>query len=117
MKAIRRKQVNGWAAALLLPILLRVLVPVGFMPVVGPDFSLQLVVCAGDGPMLASHALPMSASMDMDMSAGMPMDEPASSGGLDAHLHHDDRGACPYGSRRRLAPSRRSLFKYPVLFN
>jgi hypothetical protein len=89
---IARRQVR-WRVALLLPIFLRALIPVGFMPMVVPGLGVQLVVC--DGYAAAPHA----ASMPMDMPAGMhmvPLDEAAGAhGGRPAH---DDHGTCPYGS-------------------
>lgn len=104
---------NGWAL-LLLPIFLRALVPVGFMPAVGPDFTVRLVVCDGDGPMAVAGSMPVSmneptavssdmpagmpAEMSMDMPAGMTMEGSASHAD---HLHHHGslhHGICPYGS-------------------
>lgn len=70
--ASRRK----WWAALLLPaFLLRALIPVGFMPMVGPDFTVRMMVCRGyaplpDGPAPAGHGAPA----------------------------HEDHGNCPYGA-------------------
>ncbi len=88
-----RKQVKWWAV-IFLPILLRALIPVGFMPMVGPNFNIQLVVCDGDGPMSATASTPMS----MDMPAGMVMDDGDSPAPPYQHLGHEDRGSCPYGS-------------------
>jgi hypothetical protein len=96
-----------WAAVLFLPMLLRALIPVGFMPMVGANHTLQLVVCDGDGPMVVDRPTSTSTPMSMNMPAGMVMDMPAgvsmdgSSGaaGFPDHRHgHDDRGTCPYGS-------------------
>jgi hypothetical protein len=97
-----RKQVKWWAI-LFLPLLLRALVPVGFMPMAGANYTLQLVVCDGDGPLTAPPSMPMSmhmpAGMAMDMPPGMSMDGSSGSAGSAEHHHgHDDRGTCPYGS-------------------
>ena len=76
----------------MLPILLRALIPAGFMPMVGPGFSVQLVVCDGDGPVSAaaeSAPMAMPMPMSMDMPPGMAM-EP--------QHRHADHGSCPYGS-------------------
>jgi hypothetical protein len=82
-----------WWAVIFLPILLRALIPVGFMPMVGPGFTVQLVVCDGYAP------VPWAAAMPADMPMDMPMDMGSSSsdshGGYPAH---DDHGSCPYGS-------------------
>jgi hypothetical protein len=94
VRGAARNQVSWWAV-LFLPILLRSLVPVGFMSMVGPNFSVQLVVCDGDGPMAAPASTPTS----MDMPAGMAMDGATdSTGSPDHHPSHVDRGSCPYGS-------------------
>ena len=86
-----RKRVKWWAV-LFLPIFLRALIPIGFMPMVGPGFSVQLVLCDGYAP------LPWPAAMPADMPMDMPMDTGASS----SHSHgggpQDDHGSCPYGS-------------------
>jgi hypothetical protein len=78
---------------ILLPIFLRALIPVGFMPMVGPGFTLHLVVCDGYAPVPWTTAMPMDMSMDMPMDMG--------SGSVDSHGSppvHDDHGGCPYGS-------------------
>jgi hypothetical protein len=83
-----------WVAWMLPVLLLRALIPVGFMPMAGPGFGLQLVICDSYAPMPGTMSTPMDAGMDMsqhphaDGNAG-------SGGGLPAHQDH---GSCPYGS-------------------
>jgi hypothetical protein len=82
-----------WWAVLFLPILLRALIPVGFMPMFGPGFSVRMVICDGYTPLPKA-----STSMSTDMPMDMPMDGPRSSdthGG--APTHHQDPSNCPYG--------------------
>ncbi len=82
---------------------LRSLIPVGFMPMVGPGYSVQLVVCDSYAPVPW-----MGKPMSMDMSHGMPMDA-----GMDMSVHHradgteksgggppvhQDHAGCSYGS-------------------
>jgi hypothetical protein len=82
-----------WWAVIFLPILLRALIPVGFMPMFGPGFGVRMVVCDGYAP------VPWTAAMPADMPMDMPMDMGTSStdsqGGVPVH---DDHGSCPYGS-------------------
>jgi hypothetical protein len=94
-----------WWPVFFLPLLLRALIPVGFMPMVGANYSLQLVVCDGDGPMSVPTSLPLSMPrsmpmpMSMDMPAGMVMGDAGGSPGSPGHHHdHAERGSCPYGS-------------------
>lgn len=77
-----------WWAVLFLPIFLRALIPVGFMPMVGPGFTVRLVVCDGYAPVPWNIAMPADMPMDMDMGAGPHGGAPV----------HDDHGGCPYGS-------------------
>jgi hypothetical protein len=92
LTGIARKHVS-WRVAILLPIFLRALIPVGFMPMFAPGFGVRLVVCDGYA------AVPHAASMPMDMPANMPMgpldNAVGSHGGRPAH---EDHGTCPYGS-------------------
>jgi len=92
LTGIARKHV-GWRVGILLPIFLRALIPVGFMPMFSPGFGVRLVACE-------SYAeVPHAASMPMDMPAGMHMDPLDNAvgphGGRPAHEVH---GTCPYGS-------------------
>jgi hypothetical protein len=89
---IVRKRVS-WQVAILLPILVRALIPVGFMPMFGPGFGVRLVICDDYA------AVPHAASMPMDMPADMRMDPSDDTvgphGGRPVHENH---GSCPYGS-------------------
>jgi hypothetical protein len=91
MILIRGKRMRGWAA-LLLPLLsLRALIPVGFMPMIGPDHSVRLVICDSYAPLPSSMM-----NMPMD---GMDMPEHTASqdtGG--SPPIHQDHGGCPFGS-------------------
>lgn len=94
-----------------LPILLRSLVPVGFMPMVGLDYSIRLVVCDGYAPIPWATDTPMP----MEMPADAPMDAAAdSSSAHGGHTGHADHGSCPYGSSPALgalsAPAPASLW-------
>lgn len=105
MNGWRRKRNKLWVAIALPGLLLRALIPVGFMPMFGPNFSVQLTLCDGYAPI---------PTVAMDMSMGMPMDIPM---GVPAHQHpagepgaagsgphsHQDRSACPYGASPTLA--------------
>jgi hypothetical protein len=82
-----------WWAVIFLPILLRALIPVGFMPMFGPGFSVRMVVCEGYVP------VPWTAAVPANMPMGMPMDMGTSSSDLHGGAPvHDDHGSCPYGS-------------------
>jgi len=79
-----------WWALIFLPILLRALIPVGFMPMFGPGFSVRMVVCDGYAPVPWTTAASAPADMPMDMSMDMPMDAPPA--------HHSEAGGnCSYG--------------------
>ncbi|MGB6310854.1 MAG: hypothetical protein WBF89_23965 [Steroidobacteraceae bacterium] len=97
-----RKRARWWAGVLLPGLMLRALIPVGFMPMIGPDHSIHLAVCESFAP------LPWSTS-SMDM--GMPMDMPMDGGDMPVHQPadrtshpggrpplHQDHPACLYGS-------------------
>jgi hypothetical protein len=85
------KRMRGWLVVLLPALLLRALIPVGFMPMVGLDHSVRLVICDSYAPMPA-------ALMDMPMDAGMDMPHPADGDGAGGPPVHQDHGSCPYGS-------------------
>jgi hypothetical protein len=91
----RRKHVRWWVAFLLPGLLLRALVPVGFMPMVGPDHGIRLAICESYAPVPWT-----TPSMSMDM----PMDAPAHQhAGHATHAGghspaHQAQGSCPYGS-------------------
>ena len=83
---ISRKGVRRWTVFLLPGLLLRTLIPVGFMPMFGPGFSIGLMLCpayapipdlASTGPSAAERdraaAVASIAMPGMDMSMDMPM--------------------------------------------
>jgi hypothetical protein len=82
-----------WWAVIFLPILLRALTPVGFMPMFGPGLSVRMVVCDGYAPVPWTAAMPADMRMDMPMDVGTSSSDPH--GGAPVH---DDHGSCPYGS-------------------
>src|ERR1700722_17743956 len=106
-----RKRARWWVAFLLPGFLLRALIPVGFMPMVGPDHRIGLAVCESYAPVPWT-----TPSMPMDMPVGMFMDMPMDmtrDAAADApdHPHadhatrpdghspaHQGQGTCPYGS-------------------
>ena len=77
-----------WVALLLPALLLRSLIPLGFMPTFGPDYEVRFVVCEGYAPTPGT-----ASSMSMDMSMDMHMDA-AETG----NAPHQDHGSCTYGS-------------------
>ena len=64
-----RRRARLWVAFVLPGLLLRALIPVGFMPMFGPNFGVRITLCEGYAPV---------PSMPMDMSMDMPMDMPMS---------------------------------------
>jgi hypothetical protein len=88
---MRRKQVRWWVALLLPALLLRALIPLGFMPMFGPGYDVRFVVCEGYAPTPGT-----TSSMSMDMSTDMPRDVPID--GATGAPAHQDHGTCPYGS-------------------
>ena len=86
-----RKRIRSWVA-LLLPVLLwRALIPIGFMPMIGLDHSVQLVVCDSYAPLPAGL-------MDMPMDGDMDMSHAAQGGDDGGPPVHQDHGGCLYGS-------------------
>jgi hypothetical protein len=98
-----RKQVRGWVALLLPCLLLRSLIPLGFMPMFGPGYGVRFVLCESYAPVPGTAA---SMSMDMNMDPAMHR-----MGGAPDHLRqndappveggtpdHQDHGNCPYGA-------------------
>jgi hypothetical protein len=79
--------------AWLLPaLLLRSLIPVGFMPMFGVGHGVQLVLCEGYAPVPSMpQSDPMEMSKDMSMDAGIDLS--ARHGGV-----HQDHGTCLFGS-------------------
>ena len=88
----------------LLPgLLLRALIPVGFMPTFGPGMSVGMSLCDGYGPVA-----PAAADMSMDMSMDMPMAgsaQPHSPSGPTGGAPHSDQdhSCCPYAASATLA--------------
>jgi hypothetical protein len=80
------KRARGLTAWLLAVFFVRSLIPVGFMPMVGPGHSLQLALCDGYAPV---PSMPASQSMDMSTDPDMDMSHPRS---------HQDHGTCLFGS-------------------
>ena len=95
-----RKRASWWVALVLPGLLLRALIPVGFMPMFGPGLSARLTLCEGYAPI---------PSMPMDMSMDMPMGVPAQhhSGGpapgRNGPPSNQDHSTCPYGTSPTLA--------------
>jgi hypothetical protein len=82
-----RKRMRLWVALLLPALLLRSLIPLGFMPTFGPGYDVRFVVCEGYAPTPGT-----ASSMSMDMSMDMHMD--ATTG----DAPHQDHTSCTYGS-------------------
>jgi hypothetical protein len=93
------KRMRWWAAAVLLPgLLLRAFIPVGFMPMVGPGYRVQLVVCDSYAPVpWATDSMQMDMSMPMDPGMDMSQHHHADGAGGGPPVHQD-HGSCPYGS-------------------
>jgi hypothetical protein len=85
------KRMRGWVALLLPAFLFRALIPIGFMPMIGFDHSVRLVICDSYAPVPPSL-------MNMPMDAGMDMSHPVPSDGAGGPPVHQDHGTCPYGS-------------------
>ena len=79
-----------WVALLLPALLLRSLIPLGFMPTFGPGYEVRFVVCEGYAPTPGT-----ASSMSMDMSMNMDMHMDAAGTG---NAPHQDHGSCTYGS-------------------
>lgn len=99
---MKRKQQRWWMAFMLSAFCMRSLIPVGFMPMVGPGHGIRLVVCDSYAPVPWRVGTSMDMSGDMPMDAGMDMsrhhhaDGATNSGG--GPPVHQDHGSCPYGS-------------------
>jgi hypothetical protein len=94
-----RKRVRWWVALLLPCLVLRSLIPLGFMPMFGPGYGVELVLCAGYAPVSGTTAS-MSMDMPMDAASGTPghlqqnVAPPVAGGAPD----HQDHGTCHYGA-------------------
>jgi len=93
-----RKRSRRWVALVLPGLLLRALIPLGFMPMFGPGLSVQLMLCEGYAP-VPSTAAEMPMDMPMDMRAGVPA-QARTGGGFPSHQDHS---SCPYGASPTLA--------------
>jgi hypothetical protein len=109
MTLLRGKRLRGWVAVLLPILLLRALIPVGFMPMVGADHSVRLVICDSYAPVPTSM-MAMAMDGDMDMSQSSDTD---GSGGPPVHQQH---GSCPYGASPALG-ALPSLAFLPLMFH
>jgi hypothetical protein len=95
-----RARVKLWVAIVLPALLLRALIPIGFMPMFGPSFSVSLMLCEGYAP-IAPTAMDMSMDMPMDMPMRGSSDHSRGSdpGPGGSHLpDHQDHSKCPYGA-------------------
>ena len=90
-----RKRSRLWVAIVLPGLLLRALIPLGFMPMFGPGLSVQLALCEGYAPVPST-----AAEMSMDMPMAVPMNTPT---GKPSSPSHQDHSACPYGASPTLA--------------
>ncbi len=95
-----RKRSRRWVALVLPGLLLRALIPLGFMPMFGPGLSVQLMLCEGYAPVPSTAAeMSMDMPMPMDVPRGVP--EQARTGG--GFPSHQDHSSCPYGASPTLA--------------
>ena len=100
MSWMGRKRVRWWAALLLPALVLRSLIPLGFMPMFGPGLGVQFVLCEGYAPVPGTTSS-MSMVMDMPMDGGASADHsrhgdaPRVDGGSP---DHQDHATCPYGT-------------------
>lgn len=102
---------RGFWLALLLPLfVLRSLIPMGFMPMFGPGYSVSLMLCDGYAPV--PHPS-MAMDMPMDASLNVSMDDSGQSAESQHGRFEDSSGrsapaqqnhsACPYGASPVLA--------------
>ena len=104
-----RKRVRWWAALLLPALVLRSVIPLGFMPMFGPGLGVQFVLCEGYAPVPGTTSSP-SMAMDMPMDGAPGAVANSASGGSDHSRQndaplvdggapvHQDHGTCPYGT-------------------
>lgn len=106
---------RNWAVLLLPGLLLRALIPVGYMPMFGPGLSVGLMLCPAYAPVPTSIAgaadarsQPPTADAMMDMSGmdmSMDMSTSASTGSAPSHDSgpgHQDHTLCPYAASATL---------------
>lgn len=100
-----RKRSCCWVAIVLPALLLRALIPLGFMPMFGPGLRVQLTLCEGYAP-VPSTAMDMSMDMPMDMPMGVPPQHHpggAPSPRKGSSPVQQDHRTCPYGASPVLA--------------
>jgi hypothetical protein len=96
------RKYRGWGTLLVLPgLLLRALIPIGFMPMIGPGYSVQLALCDSYAPVLSMSSsmdmsdMAMGDGVDMTQSGPLPSTAPTGHGGP---TPHQDHGGCLFGS-------------------
>ena len=95
---MNRKCARAWMAWLLPALVLRSLIPIGFMPTITPGHGVELALCDTYAPVPMMPASgPMEMSQDMPMADGMDMQSDAGSA-AGHHGAHEDRGTCLYGT-------------------
>jgi hypothetical protein len=100
---------RSWVALLLPVFLWRALIPIGFMPMIGMDHSVRLVICDSYAPLPAGV-------MDMTMHAGMDMSRGAGGDSTGSPPVHQDHGGCLYGSSPALGALPAATIS-PLLFD
>ncbi len=99
VSGMNRKCAHAWMAWLLPALVLRSLIPVGFMPMFGPGQRVQLVLCESYGPVPSMPGSdPTQMPQDMAMVAGMDMSHAAQGGQTRHGGSHQDHGLCLFGS-------------------
>lgn len=100
-----RRRTRWWVAIVLPGLLLRALIPIGFMPAFAPGMAVGLMLCEGYAPVAPGTAA-------MDMPSGMPsggamdmsMEMPSPGNAADSAQHghsgggSHDHSSCPYGA-------------------
>lgn len=111
MSWMGRKRVRWWAALLLPALVLRSLIPLGFMPMFGPGLGVQFVLCEGYAPVPGTtSSVSMAMAMDVPMDGATGAAAHSSTDATDHSRHddaplvdggapdHQDHGTCPYGT-------------------
>jgi hypothetical protein len=97
-------------------LLLRALVPIGFMPLFGPGLSVGLMLCPAYAPVPAMDMSGMDMPMDMPMGTtpGAPSHPtaPPPAGGMPSG-DYQQHSLCPYAKSASLAPLP-AVFNLPV---
>jgi len=87
-------------------LLLRALIPVGFMPMFGPGLSAGLMLCPAYAPVPTMDMSPMDMSMDMPAGttpAPSHSTAPPPAGGMPSG-DYQQHSLCPYAKSATLAP-------------